>query len=97
MAAIMPSTAFLPRTIHLGLPSMSRKAVEQQIEYLIGILDQIDGDPDEEEGDDDFCPCDLGEYVSVSEILPAYGRDQSAGPTNVAEVAEHYFSTGGGA
>ncbi|WIA56562.1 hypothetical protein N6H05_01670 [Sphingobium sp. WTD-1] len=82
MAAMTPSTAFLPRTIHLGLSSIDRKAIEQQIEALIDLLDQIDGDADLEPDHDAYDPCDHGEPVEHMGTLPQYGGDQSKGPLN---------------
>ncbi len=86
MAAIIPSTAFLPRTIHLGLTAMDRKAIEAQIESLIELLDQVDGDTDLEDDEIEADPCDRGEPTGYAEILPRYGADQSTGPVNGHEI-----------
>lgn len=77
---------FLPRTITLGIHTVSRKAIEQQIEFLIDLLDQIDGDPDMEPDDHEFDPLDFGELDRVSVVKPTYRIDQSTGPTNVKEA-----------
>lgn len=52
-----------------------RRAIEDQIEFLIGLLDGIDGDPDLE-------PCaDVdGEDDALRLPHPAYGVDQSRWP-----------------
>lgn len=86
MAAISPSTDFLPRTITIGLPGRDRLAIERQIEMLIDLLDSFDGDADLEPDHEDYDACDLGEPVLTSDILPAYGEDQSTGPLNAREV-----------
>ena len=86
MAALMPSTAFMPRTITLGLSRIDRKAIEQQIEALIALLDTIDGDPDLEEDELNGDPLDLGEAVECYDVLPRYAVDQSAGPINRREA-----------
>lgn len=86
MAAIIPSTAFLPRTIHLGLTAMDRKAIEAHIESLIELLDQVDGDADIEPDHEDYDGCDAGEPTGYAEILPRYGADQSTGPVNGHEI-----------
>jgi len=88
MAAIIPSTAFQPRTISLGLSSLDRKAVEQQIEALIDLLDQLDGDPDMEEDELAGDPLDLGEDDGCMKMRPLYGVDQSRGPVNAHEAYE---------
>ncbi|WP_043146437.1 hypothetical protein, partial [Sphingobium xenophagum] len=85
-AVMIPSTAFRPRTIALGLTSTDRKAVERQIEELIELLDTLDGDPDLEEDELHEDPCDLGEPTGYAEILPRYGADQSKGPVNGYEL-----------
>lgn len=82
MAAIIPSTAFLPRTIHLGLTAMDRKAIEQQIETLIELLDQFDGDADFEPDHENYDACDLGEPQGYLDTLPRYSLDQTKGPIN---------------
>ncbi|WP_288804621.1 hypothetical protein [uncultured Novosphingobium sp.] len=90
MAAIIPSTAFLPRTIHLGLTAMDRRAIEAQIESLIELLDQFDGDPDLEPEHEDYDACDAGEPANFVEMLPVYGLDQSKGPLNEREAIEDH-------
>jgi|GEM_PF-3991526 len=77
---------FLPRTITLGINTVSRKAIEQQIDFLIGLLDQIDGDPDLEEDDHHFDPLDFGELDRISVVKPTYRIDQSTGPNNLSEA-----------
>lgn len=46
-------------TMHFALPvssaRLSRRAIEDQIEALISMLDQLDGDPDHEEDQEDCC------------------------------------------
>lgn len=88
MAAMTPSTAFLPRTIQLGLSAPDRQAIEQQIEALISLLDEIDGDPDLEPDHDSYDPCDHGEPDMFHRTLPTYGADQSAGPINGDAIFE---------
>lgn len=82
MAVMIPSTAFRPRTISLGLTALDRKAVERQIEELIELLDTLDGDPDLEEDELHEDPLDLGEPDNFMETPPIYGLDQSKGPVN---------------
>ena len=89
MAAIIPSTAFQQRTISLGLSTCDRKAIEQQIETLIDILDQLDGDADEEEDDCSGDPLDLGEDDRVLPIRPLYAIDQCVGPLNASASFEY--------
>lgn len=91
MAAMTPSTAFLPRTIHLGLSAFDRKAVERQIEALIDLLDQIDGDADLEPDHDAYDPCDYGEPDLYHRTLPAYAIDQSTGPLNADAIFEAHL------
>lgn len=86
MAVMVPSTAFLPRTIHLGVMPTDRKAIEAQIEALIDMLDLIDGDPDLEPDYEDYDACDRGEPLQHVKDLPRYGIDQSKGPINCMEV-----------
>lgn len=93
MAVMVPSTAFLPRTIHLGVMPTDRKAIEAQIEALIDMLDLIDGDPDLEPDYEDYDPCDLGEPDQHLETLPQYGEDQSAGPTNFDAAYEAHMAS----
>ena len=59
-----------------------RYAVEAQIEALIALLDDEDGDPDLEP-EDDFGVCDTP-HDQEHPLVPAYGIDQSAGPVNHA-------------
>jgi hypothetical protein len=82
MAVMIPSTAFRPRTISLGLTALDRKAVERQIEELIELLDTLDGDPDLEEDELHEDPLDVGEEDTFMEALPIYSLDQSKGPVN---------------
>lgn len=86
MGAPNPQAQFLPRTITLGLMPMDRKAIERQIDALIDLLDQIDGDPDMEPDHEDYDPCDFGERREFMATVPIYGIDQSEGPLN-AELA----------
>jgi hypothetical protein len=88
MAAIIPSTPFQSRTISLGLSSLDRKAIEQQIETLIDLLDQLDGDPDLEEDELACDPLDLGEADVCMKLRPLYGIDQSRGPLNAHQARE---------
>ncbi len=69
----------MPRTIKLGLTSLDRKAIEDQIEELVSLLDAIDGDPDIEDDELHDDPLDLGE--STKDVGPPlrYGIDQSKG------------------
>lgn len=82
---------FLPRTITLGIHTVSRKAIEQQIEFLIDLLDQIDGDPDMEPDVHEFDPLDFGEEDFCSTVKPRYRIDQSTGPTNAKEARDMVF------
>jgi hypothetical protein len=89
MAAQIHSTAFLPRTISLGLSARDRYAIERQIEEL---LDAIDGDADLEE--DDF-PGDEADWEMDRTnpiMLPRYGVDQSTGPINFQEAEDAYLA-----
>lgn len=86
MAVNIPSTAFLPRTISLGLSALDRCVIERQIEDLIALLDQIDGDCDLEDDELHDDPLDLGEPREFAMMLPVYGTDQSRGPVNEREV-----------
>lgn len=88
MAAMNHSTAFLPRTIHLGLTAPDRKAIEQQIDALIALLDEFDGDADLEPDHDSYDPCDHGEPDMFHPTLPIYGTDQSVGPINGDAIFE---------
>lgn len=45
----------MPLTLALPLPPMNRRAIEDQIELLIALLDATDGDPDLEEDCEDRC------------------------------------------
>lgn len=80
------STVFFPRSIRLGLSSRDRRAVEQQIEALIDLLDELDGDPDLEAEHDDHDDCEWGEPLNYAHVLPVYGIDQSVGPLNIHEI-----------
>lgn len=82
---------FLPRTITLGLLPMDRKAIEQQIDHLIDMLDRIDGDADLEPDHEDYDVCDLGERITYYKTLPEYGIDQSKRPKNYDKVLEEYY------
>jgi hypothetical protein len=84
------TAAFLPRTIHLGPMPTDRKAIEAQIEALIDILDQIDGDADLEPDHESYDACDLGEPDLFLPILPLYGVDQSRGMTNYRKAHDAY-------
>ena len=86
MAALIPSTAFVPRTITLGLTRHDRKAIERQIEALIALLDAIDGDPDLEDDELHDDPLDVGEEVDFYAMLPRYALDQTEGPINAREA-----------
>lgn len=81
---------FMPRTIRLGLSSRDRATVERQIEALIDLLDEMDGDPDMEPDHDDYDGCDAGEPDMFHRTLPIYGEDQSAGPLNTDAIFEAY-------
>lgn len=61
----------------------NRQAIEDQIERLIGLLDEIDGDPDMEPDHEDYDACDLGEPQTYEDELPVYAIDQSLGPIGV--------------
>lgn len=82
MGALQAGPLMGARMVRLGLSALDRRAVEQQIEALIALLDDLDGDPDEEDSDEDGDPCDLGEDACCSQELPVYGIDQSKGPLN---------------
>ena len=89
MAIHHPSTAFIPRTINLGINSFDRYAIECQIEELIALLDLVDGDPDLEDDDPSGDPLDRGEMPCDGELLamkPVYGDDQTLGPINEYEA-----------
>lgn len=88
MATQFHSTAFVPRTITLGLSALDRKAVERQIEELIALLDTIDGDTDLEEDELHEDPLDAGEAEEYLATWPIYGPDQSAGPLNEHQACE---------
>lgn len=45
----------LPVASPLSWPPANRRAIEDQIEFLIAMLDAADGDPDREDGDEDCC------------------------------------------
>lgn len=45
-----------PMPTALPLPPMSRRAIEDQIELLIAMLDATDGDPESEDDNEDCCP-----------------------------------------
>ena len=45
----------IPTALALPLPPMRRRAIEDQIELLIALLDASDGDPDWEEDCEDRC------------------------------------------
>lgn len=82
---------FLPRTVTLGIHTVSRKAIEQQIDFLIDLLDQIDGDPDLEEDDHYFDPLDFGELNECLPTLPTYGVDQTRRPSNVVKANNDFY------
>ncbi|KAA9014073.1 hypothetical protein F4U94_14660 [Sphingobium limneticum] len=64
-----------------------RFAVECQIEALIALLDQEDGDPDREEDDPPGGNVDdERQYCGHYLLLPIYGVDQTAGPLNEVEA-----------
>lgn len=71
----------------------SRELVETTIEYLIAVLDAIDGDCDLE--DDDPVggdPDDEGERAEHAGLpMPIWGEDQSVGYTNAAVLGDYYF------
>lgn len=87
----------------LALPyPLDRKAISDQIETLIGLLDAMDGDfdlePEEDycvAGDDGCAPLILngrthwGSPDEAAVIVARYGIDQSLGPVN-AEEADAY-------
>lgn len=65
-----------------------RFAIECQIEALIELLDQEDGDCDLEPEDDcavDDKPCDHHEN-----LFPQYAADQSAGPVNYSVASREW-------
>lgn len=82
------SYAFVLPPVPRYLRPEDRFAIEAQIEALIELLDQEDGDCDLEPDDDmavDDMPCDIHEN-----LRPLYAIDQSAGPINEVEAIEHY-------
>ena len=93
MGMPMAQAQFLPRTITLGISGRSRHEIEQEIEFLIGLLDHVDGDADLEPDHEDYDACDLGEPDMCMKMPPRYGINQSRGPTNRNEAwAEHYVA-----
>lgn len=74
------------------MPPLDRRIIERQIEQLIELLDQIDGDPDLEDDDPDGDPCDFGEDDGLSPVRPLYAVDQTTGPLNVEEAMEAAFN-----
>ncbi|WP_289145559.1 hypothetical protein [uncultured Sphingobium sp.] len=67
-----------------------RSAVEAQIEALIALLDDEDGDPDYEPEDDqgiDDVPHD-----QRHDLIPVYGVDQTGGPVNYATACREWLS-----
>lgn len=96
MATMPHSTGHLPRTIHLGMMPTDRRAIEAQIEVLIDMLDQIDGDPDQEPDYEDHDDCDLGEPNRMLPTRPRYGVDQRPGPTNYKQAVRAYETNGDG-
>lgn len=88
-------------SFHFALPALprylrpeDRTAIEAQIEALIGLLDEVDGDPDVE--DDDPAGGNVeddrqqGEGQAYYRLPPEYRIDQSSGPVNeVAAVLAH--------
>jgi len=77
--------------IHARFALTNRAAIEAEIERLIAMLDELDGDCDLEDDDPaggNVCDelHDTGEYYF---LLPRYGVDQTQGPLNELE-AERY-------
>lgn len=75
-----------PEGIRFTRTPFMRRAIEDQIEKLIAILDAFDGDPDMEPDHEDYDACDPGEPDCTHPEHPVYGIDQSKGPTNAASV-----------
>lgn len=69
------------RTLPFPLPPMDRHAIEEQIECLIALLDDIDGDADIEDDE-------LGDVNTRYSIIPRYGVDQTQRPINEEEARE---------
>lgn len=71
----------------------NRQLVETTIEYLIAVLDAIDGDCDLE--DDDPVggnPDDEGERADHAGLpMPIWGDDQTVGYTNAHVLKNYYF------
>ena len=55
MAIHHHSTVFQPRTNPVAFAPFNREAIENQIEALLCLLDEMDGDPDIEDSDEDCC------------------------------------------
>jgi hypothetical protein len=61
------------------LPSLPRPVLSRLVTRMIERLDQIDGDPEDEEDDSDYGSEDEGEPEDGIPH-PAYGIDQTKGP-----------------
>ena len=79
------SYAFVLPPVPRYLRPEDRALIEEQIEALIALLDEQDGDCDLEEDDHSGDPLDQGEAQAdtpIAPIQPFYGIDQSLGPIN---------------
>ncbi|MCW6529730.1 hypothetical protein NED98_05680 [Sphingomonas sp. MMSM20] len=82
--------------LHPTFVLANRRAIEDEIERLIGLLDLVDGDCDLEDDDPAGDPLDEhGEAPShdgyeLVATRPVYGLDQSLGPINYREAERGY-------
>lgn len=67
--------------VQVLLTQFDRERLEIIVEAAISLLDAIDGDPDQEDGDDAEAVNEDGSDT-ISPVLPKYGIDQSEGPIN---------------
>lgn len=84
-------------SMHFALPTFprclrpqERVAIESQIEALIALLDEDDGDCDIEQDDDSGGNVLDEEHDLHENLIPIYGIDQAAGPTNEFEAKRAY-------
>jgi len=77
--------------IHAQFALVNRAAIEAEIERLIAMLDDLDGDCDLEEDDPaggNVLDMELDEDAEA--LRPLYAEDQSAGPINALTANQRY-------
>ncbi|MDZ7895438.1 MAG: hypothetical protein U5M50_11065 [Sphingobium sp.] len=64
-----------PEAILASIPSLPRPALERLAQRIIDRLDDLDGDPDAEDGDEDRCPSWDDDHISDARPIGQIGFD----------------------